>query len=112
MAGPGILSKSRKDESSLTKGDIAIETNETNNIPADENLGEKAVHVIDGVNVIGLSEDDFNHYQMFTPQMRKKLNRKIDVRLIPILGMLYLVSNLDRVNIGNAKIEGMDKDLN
>lgn len=27
------------------------------------------------------------------------------------MGILYLLSHIDRGNIGNAKIEGMDKDL-
>lgn len=36
---------------------------------------------------------------------------QIDVRLIPIMGILYLLAHIDRGNIGNAKIEGMDKDL-
>ncbi|KPI35872.1 High-affinity nicotinic acid transporter [Cyphellophora attinorum] len=42
---------------------------------------------------------------------RKRVLRKIDIRLIPIMGILYLISHIDRANIGNAKIEGMDKDL-
>lgn len=36
----------------------------------------------------------------------------MDIRLIPMLALLYLLSFLDRSNIGNAKIQGMDKDLN
>lgn len=36
---------------------------------------------------------------------------QIDLRLIPIMGILYLLAHIDRGNIGNAKIEGMDKDL-
>jgi hypothetical protein len=36
---------------------------------------------------------------------------QIDYRLIPIMGILYLLAHIDRGNIGNAKIEGMDKDL-
>jgi MFS family permease len=35
----------------------------------------------------------------------------MDVRLIPMLALLYLLSFLDRSNIGNAKIQGMDVDL-
>jgi sugar phosphate permease len=35
----------------------------------------------------------------------------MDVRLIPMLALLYLLSFLDRSNIGNAKIQGMDIDL-
>lgn len=41
----------------------------------------------------------------------KKTLRKMDLRLIPMLALLYLLSFLDRSNIGNAKIQGMDKDL-
>ncbi|WDK21992.1 major facilitator superfamily transporter [Colletotrichum graminicola] len=36
----------------------------------------------------------------------------MDIRLIPMLALLYLLSFLDRGNIGNAKIEGLQEDLN
>lgn len=42
----------------------------------------------------------------------KKLMRKIDFRLVPLFTLLYLLSFLDRGNIGNAKIEGLADDLN
>ncbi|KAJ9606410.1 hypothetical protein H2200_009371 [Cladophialophora chaetospira] len=42
----------------------------------------------------------------------KKVLRKMDLRLIPMLAILYLLSFLDRGNIGNAKIQGMQTDLN
>lgn len=34
----------------------------------------------------------------------RKLVRKIDLRLIPWLSLLYLLSFLDRTSIGNAKV--------
>ena len=37
--------------------------------------------------------------------------RKMDLRLIPMLAILYLLSFLDRGNIGNAKIQGLETDL-
>ena len=40
------------------------------------------------------------------------LHRQVDVRLIPMLAVLYLISHLDRAIIGNAKIEGLATDLN
>lgn len=40
-----------------------------------------------------------------------RILRKLDVRLIPMLAILYLMSFLDRGNIGNAKIEGLAEDL-
>ncbi|KAK0609575.1 major facilitator superfamily domain-containing protein [Bombardia bombarda] len=41
----------------------------------------------------------------------KKLLRKIDGRLIPFLALLYLLSFLDRTNIGNARLDTLEKDL-
>ncbi|KAA1470213.1 MFS general substrate transporter [Dentipellis sp. KUC8613] len=41
----------------------------------------------------------------------RKLMRKIDLRLVPWLAILYLLSFLDRTSIGNAKLYGMEKDL-
>ncbi|KAI0056572.1 MFS general substrate transporter [Artomyces pyxidatus] len=49
-------------------------------------------------------------YDYDSPEDRKLL-RKIDLRLIPIVTLLYLLSFLDRSNIGNAKIDGLTKDL-
>lgn len=36
---------------------------------------------------------------------------QIDIRLIPMLAILYLISHLDRANIGNAKVLGLTEDL-
>ena len=41
----------------------------------------------------------------------KKLMRKIDWRLMPPLMILFMLAFVDRINIGNAKIQGMAKDL-
>lgn len=48
---------------------------------------------------------DFSHID------GKKVLRKMDLRLIPMLSILYLLAFLDRGNIGNAKIEHMVQDL-
>ncbi|GKZ26503.1 hypothetical protein AbraIFM66951_002584 [Aspergillus brasiliensis] len=41
----------------------------------------------------------------------RKLLRKMDLHIMPMLTLLYLFSFLDRGNIGNARIEGMEEDL-
>lgn len=41
----------------------------------------------------------------------KKLMRKVDIALVPWLAILYLLSFLDRANIGNARLAGMEADL-
>jgi len=43
--------------------------------------------------------------------VKKSAVRKVDVRLMPMLVLLYLVAYLDKTNIANAKIEGMLADL-
>lgn len=40
-----------------------------------------------------------------------KLIRKIDWVLLPFLALLYLLSFLDRTNIGNARLAGLEKSL-
>ncbi|KTW32170.1 uncharacterized protein T551_00852 [Pneumocystis jirovecii RU7] len=42
----------------------------------------------------------------------KKLIRKIDLITIPMMIIFYLLSFLDRTNIGNARLAGLEKDLN
>ncbi|KAK3324986.1 major facilitator superfamily domain-containing protein [Apodospora peruviana] len=44
-------------------------------------------------------------------QSTKKLLRKIDAYLIPFLACLYLLSFLDRTNIGNARLNTIEVDL-
>ncbi|KAK3350615.1 major facilitator superfamily domain-containing protein [Neurospora tetraspora] len=41
----------------------------------------------------------------------KSLLLKLDIRLLPAVGILYLLSFLDRSNVGNARIEGLASDL-
>ncbi|KAI8145184.1 major facilitator superfamily domain-containing protein [Fennellomyces sp. T-0311] len=46
-----------------------------------------------------------------TEKELKRLLLKIDLRIIPYVSLLYLLSYLDRVNIGNAKIAGLMDDI-
>ncbi|KAI9727421.1 MAG: hypothetical protein M1834_008427 [Cirrosporium novae-zelandiae] len=50
--------------------------------------------------------------QRWTPEEEKNLIRKIDLFLLPTIWLMYLLSYVDRTNIGNAKIAGMQEDLN
>ncbi|KAF2474570.1 high-affinity nicotinic acid transporter [Lindgomyces ingoldianus] len=47
----------------------------------------------------------------FNQKTTRRLRRKIDYCLIPFLALLYLLSFLDRSNIGNARLAGLEKDL-
>ncbi|ORY12692.1 major facilitator superfamily domain-containing protein [Clohesyomyces aquaticus] len=44
-------------------------------------------------------------------EAERKLLRKLDLRVLPPLFVLFLLSFLDRTNIGNAKIQGLTEDL-
>ncbi|KAJ5038641.1 uncharacterized protein L3040_006322 [Drepanopeziza brunnea f. sp. 'multigermtubi'] len=57
-------------------------------------------------------EEKVEDISTFDVQQTKKLLRKIDWHLIPFLSLLYLLSFLDRTNIGNAKLFGLEKSLN
>jgi len=41
----------------------------------------------------------------------RRLIRKIDIRLLPVLAVVYAFALIDRVNLPNARIAGMDADL-
>ncbi|KAG6920205.1 hypothetical protein DXG01_004974 [Tephrocybe rancida] len=41
----------------------------------------------------------------------RKTMRIVDLRLLPLLGMLYALALIDRTNLGVARIAGMDRDL-
>jgi len=80
---------------------------------------------------IGLTAEETDFYENFPEDKKKKMIRKIDFRLVPVLAvsrneapnctshsladtrcqLLYLMAHIDRANIGNAKIEGMVEDL-
>ncbi|CAE6522931.1 unnamed protein product, partial [Rhizoctonia solani] len=47
----------------------------------------------------------------FAPEDTKRLLGKLDRRILPWMAGLFLLSYLDRSNIGNARLDGLEKDL-
>ncbi|KAH8801421.1 major facilitator superfamily domain-containing protein [Xylogone sp. PMI_703] len=47
----------------------------------------------------------------FDPQVSKRVVRKYDIRLLTFFLLINLFSFIDRVNIGNARLLGLSKDL-
>ncbi|KAF1816647.1 MFS general substrate transporter [Eremomyces bilateralis CBS 781.70] len=47
-----------------------------------------------------------------SPKQQRRVIRKIDVRLVIMLGAMYMISLLDRTNMGQANVSGMNKELN
>lgn len=59
----------------------------------------------------GLTAEEADFLLSLSEKEKSQIYRKVDYRLVPMLALLYLISHLDRANIGNAKIEGMEDDL-
>jgi hypothetical protein len=45
------------------------------------------------------------------PKKEKALVWKLDCHVLPMITILYMLSFVDRINIGNARIQGLEKDL-
>ncbi|CAF0985924.1 unnamed protein product [Didymodactylos carnosus] len=67
------------------------------------------------VHIDDVNQKTIVHEHELSDQQQSKLIRKlvwkIDIHLIPFLALLYLCSFLDRINIGNAKLAGIENDL-
>ncbi|KAF2801610.1 MFS general substrate transporter [Mytilinidion resinicola] len=50
-------------------------------------------------------------YELYTPDEDKAVLRSLDRKLVLFMALLYLLSFLDRSNIGNARIAGLERDL-
>ncbi|KAJ4389751.1 hypothetical protein N0V93_007223 [Gnomoniopsis smithogilvyi] len=56
-------------------------------------------------------EGEGEHDIVYTADEERAIVRKFDQRLVLFVALLYLLSFLDRSNIGNAFVAGMDQDL-
>lgn len=104
-------------------------------IHSDNNDSDVSLHKIKGVNdkpngaveVVGCEDKDDiindTEKEIFststddeslpslTHPMEKKVVRKMDMFLIPLMGLIYFLSNLDKSNIGNAEVAGLSEDI-
>ncbi|CAJ2507398.1 Uu.00g085840.m01.CDS01 [Anthostomella pinea] len=58
-----------------------------------------------------IAHTDYAEAYVPDTEEEKKLVRKIDLYILPTMWIMYLLSYMDRTNIGNAKISGMEEDL-
>ncbi|KAF2188095.1 hypothetical protein K469DRAFT_724694 [Zopfia rhizophila CBS 207.26] len=58
-----------------------------------------------------LSMSSAQSYELYTPDEDRAVLKKLDRRLVLFMALLYCLSFLDRSNIGNARIAGLQKDL-
>ncbi|TRX87752.1 hypothetical protein FHL15_011357 [Xylaria flabelliformis] len=54
---------------------------------------------------------DHDNIDTIDPNAAKRLRWKIDLRMYPILFVIQIFSFLDRINIGNARIQGLTEEL-
>ncbi|KAJ6020758.1 hypothetical protein N7540_006262 [Penicillium herquei] len=75
-----------------------------------------AIHLENGQDLESTKEDlsvtaDQLFVESYPEKSKKKLLAKLDMRIVPIFMCLYVMSFIDRANIGNAQAEGMSADL-
>ncbi|CAK7234361.1 hypothetical protein SCUCBS95973_008909 [Sporothrix curviconia] len=72
-----------------------------------------AAEQVDVVNDIKTQQRAVAEDAIFDEQRRfeRRLLRRVDIRLVSILGILYSIAGLDRVNLSNARAAGMNADL-
>jgi len=73
----------------------------------DEKFVDNGKHVPGDVTPQSIESEE----PMFDEKKTKRLLRKLDWNLVPFLALLYLLSFLDRTNIGNARLAGLEGDL-
>ncbi|KAL0056904.1 hypothetical protein AAF712_016480 [Marasmius tenuissimus] len=56
-------------------------------------------------------EEAKSRYGPFDPKAEARLRMKIDWMIIPTVSVLYLFCFIDRANIGNARLAGLERDL-
>lgn len=73
---------------------------------------EKTDRAVADGNESTLSSSDDDQLPSLTHPMERRIVKKMDCFLVPLMAMLYFLSNLDKSNIGNAELAGLSKDLN
>lgn len=57
------------------------------------------------------STSGFSTPTEYNKALEKRLLWKCDLHVVPILTLLFMFAFLDRINIGNARLMGLEKDL-
>ncbi|OAA52566.1 Major facilitator superfamily domain, general substrate transporter [Beauveria brongniartii RCEF 3172] len=60
---------------------------------------------------VNMAVEDNDDSVRFDPKLESRLRLKIDLTVVPTVAILYMFCFIDRANLGNAKIAGMDRDL-
>ncbi|CAH0058589.1 unnamed protein product, partial [Clonostachys solani] len=78
-----------------------------------DTVGEKnELDIIDSSHVeASVKAEDGAYSDPLSDAEKKKIIRRVDMRLLPILGVMYSISLIDRINLGLALVSGMQEGL-
>ncbi|KAF2467909.1 phthalate transporter [Lindgomyces ingoldianus] len=71
----------------------------------------EALHVEDMEEQSYAGKEEVEGQESFTPKEVARIQRVVDWRVVPILGLMLGISLMDRSNVANAAIAGMREDL-
>lgn len=77
-------------------------------------MSEKKEHIsghVEAPDMSTKSDSEIGSDFTWTEEEERSIRRKMDWHCVPIVTVLYLLCFLDRINIGNARIQGLAKDL-
>jgi len=57
------------------------------------------------------AQSNLTRVATFPQELERRVRRKLDWNIVPLVLCLYMLSVLDRSNVGNARIAGMQTDL-
>ncbi|GAA5836740.1 hypothetical protein JCM11251_002714, partial [Rhodosporidiobolus azoricus] len=80
---------------------------------SNSDLEKSSIHQVEEVALHGhVATDKYGRPLVhFDPKAEAALARKIDWHILPIVALLYLFCFIDRANIGNARLAGLERDL-
>jgi MFS family permease len=81
-------------------------------LPAGLNVSTAAAAAVDNAGGhVDLDATAAANEYIIDPKAEARLVRKLDMRVLPMVFLMYFFTFLDRTNLGNARVAGMDVDL-
>ncbi|KAH8811017.1 major facilitator superfamily domain-containing protein [Xylogone sp. PMI_703] len=81
--------------------------------PANHGAGSSSKDPAASINDVESSSGNmFETARVVDHAAERRLCRKFDIRILPVLAIMYLFNALDKGNLGNAQTAGLSKDLN
>jgi hypothetical protein len=68
-------------------------------------------HIDDPIGEKGYQQSASSDDEEYTPLEQRKIVHRVDRRLVLTCGIMYCISLMDRINLGQAAIAGMTKEL-